>query len=222
MLSPLVVFSAAAIDSINPCAISVLFLTIGFLFNLKKSRVEIVRTGMSYIIGIFVIYVLVGLGTLRALSFFGVPHVLARVGAGIVILTGVIGLLGTIFPNFPMKLKIPQNAHGRIASLISRASIPAAFSLGFLVGMYEFPCTGGPYLLIFGLLYDQATFISGFFYLAFYNLIFVAPLVVILLVASSPALLEKAQEWKKKKSPISKYGSDVAMIVLGLVILLVQ
>ncbi|MBI2590758.1 MAG: hypothetical protein HYW33_02640 [Candidatus Blackburnbacteria bacterium] len=222
MLSPLVVFSAAAIDSINPCAISVLFLTIGFLFSLKKSRGEVLRTGMAYVTGIFLIYVLVGLGTLRALSFFGAPHILATVGALIVISTGVVGLLGTIFPKFPIKLKIPQVAHRRIAGLISRASIPAAFSLGFLVGMYEFPCTGGPYLLILGLLHDQATFISGFFYLAFYNLIFVAPLVIILLVASSPALLEKVQEWKKKKSPISKYGSDVALIVLGLVILLVQ
>lgn len=222
MLNPLVVFSAAAIDSINPCAISVLFLTIGFLFSLKKSRSEILRTGFAYVIGIFVIYVLVGLGTLRALSFFGFPHILAKIGALIVIGTGVIGLLGTIFPKFPIKLKIPQGVHGKIARLISRASAPAAFSLGFLVGMYEFPCTGGPYLLILGLLHDHATFMSGFLYLAFYNLVFVAPLVIILLVASSPTLLEKVQKWKKKKSPIVTYGADVAMILLGLVILLVQ
>ncbi|MBI2268581.1 MAG: hypothetical protein HYU80_04075 [Candidatus Blackburnbacteria bacterium] len=220
MLNPLVVFTASLVDSINPCAISVLFLTIGFLFSLQKTRKEILQAGFGYILGIFIIYILIGLGLLRALSFFGVPHFLAKIGASIVIGAGTLNLLDSIFPNFPIKFKIPQFAHPKIAQLIQKNSFPAALSLGFVVGMYEFPCTGGPYLMILGLLHDQATFWSGLLYLIFYNVVFVLPLVAVLLIASNPILLEKVKVWRKRNSPLLKYSSSLGMIILGIVILL--
>lgn len=65
MLNPLIVISAAAMDSINPCAISVLLLTIGFLLSLGISRNKKLKIGLSYITGIFITYVLIGLEVLR-------------------------------------------------------------------------------------------------------------------------------------------------------------
>ncbi|KKU56475.1 MAG: putative membrane protein, partial [Candidatus Amesbacteria bacterium GW2011_GWA2_47_11] len=55
-----VITSAALIDSVNPCAISVLLLTIGFLLSLEKSRREILSIAGFYILGIFVTYILIG------------------------------------------------------------------------------------------------------------------------------------------------------------------
>jgi len=196
ILWPIVVI-AALIDSINPCAFSVLILTIGFLVSLGKSRSGILKVGGVYILGIFATYIFIGLGILQTLSFLSIPHFMAKIGAVILILVGVINLLNEFFPKFPIKLKIPQLAHGRIASLMEQASVPTAFILGAVVGFYEFPCTGGPYLLILGLLHDQATFYSGLSYLVLYNLIFILPLVVILLIGSDKGLLAKVQIWKK-------------------------
>src|SRR3989344_5954715 len=47
------------------------------------------------------------------------------------------------------------------AVLMKQASLPAAFMLGALVGVCEFPCTGGPYLMVLGLLHDQGTYLRG-------------------------------------------------------------
>src|SRR3990172_2498937 len=52
---------AALLDSVNPCAFSVLFLTIAFLFSLGRSRKSILKAGFVYIFGIFAVYILIGL-----------------------------------------------------------------------------------------------------------------------------------------------------------------
>lgn len=215
---PLVTVSAL-IDSINPCAISVLLVTIAFLFSLSRLRRDIIRIGGSYIIGIFIVYVFIGLGVLRALSFFGTPHFMARVGAVVLIVFGVLELLNYFFPSFPIKLKIPHSAHGTLARFMEKGSVSAAFVLGVLVGMYEFPCTGGPYLLVLGLLHDSSTYLQGFLFLAWYNIIFVLPLVLILTIASNRSVFEKVQEWRKNNVRGMNLWTGLAFIALAALIL---
>ena len=65
-LLPLVIGSAL-VDSINPCAFSVLLLTVAFLFNLGRLRGRILTVGLAYIAGLFLVYLLIGLGLLQAL-----------------------------------------------------------------------------------------------------------------------------------------------------------
>src|SRR3990167_2589289 len=61
MFLPLVII-AALIDSINPCAFSILLVTIAFLFSIGKLRRNILAIGGVYILGIFLAYLLIGLG----------------------------------------------------------------------------------------------------------------------------------------------------------------
>jgi cytochrome c-type biogenesis protein len=217
MLLPILVVSAL-VDSINPCAFSVLLLTVGFLVSLGTLRPKILLIGATYIAGIFLMYLAIGLGVVKALQFFNVPHFMAKVGAAIIILFGVINMLGEMYPSFPIKLKIPAGAHRGMAVLMEKGSLPAAFLLGCFVGLVEFPCTGGPYLLVLGLLHDQDSFWKGFGYLVIYNLIFVLPLAVILVLASNKNMLEKVQSWKSKESRLMKHWDSIAMIILGLII----
>ncbi len=216
-LLPLITVSAL-IDSINPCAFSILFLTIAFLFSLGKFRAQIFQVGGSYILGLFAAYFLIGLGLLQALHFFSVPNFMAKVGATLLIALGLTNMGNELFPAFPVKLRIPQGAHSLMARLIEKASFPTAFLLGGLVGVCEFPCTGGPYLMVLGLLHDQATYFKGLGYLILYNLIFVFPLLVILAIASNRLLGEKVQAWQQKERRLMRFGSGVAMVALGLLI----
>ncbi len=210
---------AALIDSINPCAFGILLLTIAFLFSIGKDRRGILKIGSVYILGLFTAYVLIGLGILQALHLFNTPHFMAKIGAALLIALGGINLINEFFPSFPIKLRIPQAAHQKIATLMNRASLPAVFLLGVLVGLCEFPCTGGPYLMVLGLLHDQGTYMSGVGYLLLYNLIFILPLAVILLIASNNTLLEKVSEWKKSETGHMRLWGGVAMIALGFLIL---
>ncbi len=217
-LFPLVAISAL-LDSINPCAFSVLLITIAFLFSLGKPRSEVLKLGASYIAGLFVAYFLIGLGILKALHVFGVPHFMGRLGAAAVIIFGVLNVLSHFFPSVNWLPGIPASMHGKMAELMKRVSLPAVFFVGVLVALCEFPCTGGPYLMILGLLHDNATYVSGFLYLIFYNALFVLPLVLILGVASHQELLEKVNAWRKEETKKAKLWIGVVMVALGLIIL---
>jgi len=209
---------AALIDSINPCAFSILLLTIAFLLSIGKLRSSVLAIGSAYILGIFVVYLVIGLGLLQTLHLFDTPHFMAKVGASLLVALGLINVTNEIFPAFPVKLRIPGAAHHRIAVLMERASVPTGLVLGGLVGLCEFPCTGGPYLMVLGLLHDYATYFSGVGYLIMYNLIFILPLVLILLIASDQALLAKVQAWQQGERKVMRWGGGAAMVALGAVI----
>lgn len=213
-----VVTSAALLDSINPCAISVLLLTIGFLVSLEKSRRQILAIAGLYIFGIFLVYILIGLGVLQALTFFGIPRAISRFGALAIIITGLISLGERFVPHFPISLSLPKFTKPGIAKLISHSTMPAAFLLGAFVGLFEFPCTGGPYLLILSLLHGEATFYSGALYLIYYNLIFISPLVLILLLSGNPSLHGQFVNWRKSNLAQADLISSLVMILLGIAI----
>ncbi|MBU6390368.1 hypothetical protein KGQ31_02375 [Patescibacteria group bacterium] len=217
----LVVISAL-IDSTNPCAYSVLLLTVAFLVGISASRRKIISVGAVYILGIFLAYFAIGLGLLQALELWGVSHRLGRVGAILAILFGLTALIGHYFPKFPIKLKIPDFTHGKMAVLMSKATMPAAFALGALVGLFEFPCTGGPYLLIIGLLHDQATRLSGLAYLALFNLVFVAPLIIVLLAASGKTFTAALAQWRERHGGALRVATAIIMVGLGLFVFFIN
>ncbi len=217
-LLPLLLVSAV-LDSVHPCSFSILLITIAFLFGIQMSREKILQLGGTYIAGIFTAYFLIGLGILKVLHLFNTPHFMGKLGAGILIIFGFINLINRFFPAFPIKLKIPSGMHHGIARLMDRASFPAVFALGLLVGVCQFPCMGGPYLMVIGLLRDQVTYMTGFGYLFLYNLILIVPLVAVLLIASRKELVEQVQIWKREKMSGLQLWVGIAMIIIGILIL---
>ena len=219
-LLPLVLI-AAILDSVHPCSFSILLITIAFLFGLQMTRKKIIQIGGTYILGIFASYLLIGLGILKVLHIFNTPHFMGKLGATLLITFGILNLLNRFFPNFPIKLKLPTVSHKWMSKLMEKASFTAAFGLGLLVGLCQFPCMGGPYLMVIGLLRDQVTYFSGFSYLILYNLILVIPLVAVLWVTSDELVVEKMQEWKRTKIQSLRLWAGIAMILMGLLVLFI-
>jgi cytochrome c biogenesis protein CcdA len=213
-----VIAISALIDSINPCAISVLFLTITFLFSLGKNRKFVLLSGGVYILAIAIVYTLIGLGALQALNFLNVPNIMAKIGASILLFYAVIGLINEFFPNFPIKLKIPESTHATLAKVIEKGSIPAFFLLGALVAMFEFPCTGGPYLFVLTLLHDYANFWKGFWYLIMYNFVFVLPLILILAFATNKIMIEKIDRLRKLETKKARVILLLVLVAFGILI----
>ncbi len=218
-LLPLVLASSL-LDSVHPCSFSILLITIALLFGLQLTRKKIMQIGGVYIAGIFAAYLTIGLGLLQVLHLFNTPHFMGKLGATLLILFGIITLLNKFFPNMPIKLKLPSVAHRPMAQLLERTSIAAAFGLGILVGICQFPCMGGPYLMVIGLLRDQVTYAAGFWYLLLYNLILIIPLILVLIVASDKTTVDTMQEWKRVHLGRVRLVAGVAMILLGALILL--
>jgi cytochrome c biogenesis protein CcdA len=146
---------------------------------------------------------------------------MGKVGATLLIVFGLLNIIGAMFPRFPLKLKIPDSAHRSIGKLINAVSLPAAFALGLLVGLCQFPCMGGPYLMVIGLLHDHATYFKGFGYLVLYNVILIVPLVATLWIAANPSLVDKVKEWKTKNTKDVHLWAGMAMVIIGILVLFI-
>lgn len=207
------------LDGLNPCAFAVLLFFIAFLFSLKKTRLGILTMGITYIVAIYLAYLGIGIGLFRAIQLTGSPHFMAKVGAYLVIILGLINLLGLIFPDFPIRLIIPQFSKKTLSELMYRATVPAAFVLGFLVGLCTFPCSGGPYVAIVSLLSAKVTYFKGLVYLLLYNLMFVTPLIIILALSSNKMIIEKITNLEQAQSKRLHLLGSLVMIALGIIIL---
>jgi len=219
-LLPLVAV-AALLDSVHPCSFSILLITIAFLFGMQMERKKILQIGGAYVAGIFIAYLFIGLGILKVLHLFDTPHFMGKLGAGLLITFGILNIINEFFPKFPIRLKLPDATHTAMGKLVKKASFPAAFGLGILVGICQFPCMGGPYLMVIGLLRDQMTYAKGFAYLLLYNIILIAPLATVLWIAADKMLLEKMQEWKASNVGRVKLWAGLIMIILGILILFI-
>lgn len=214
------VLTTGLIDSFNPCAFGVLLFFIALLFTLKVRRTRIMKIGGVYIFMIFLTYLLIGLGILQAIIISDSPHLIAQIAAVAVILLGLISVKDYFFYGKWLTLSIPGSQTSRIKAWMSKATVPSALVLGFLVGLCEFPCSGGVYVGVLSLLSISTTFWSGLFYLIVYNIMFVLPLLIIIVASSNRRVLKKIEVWEKKDKKYMKLANGALMLILGALLLI--
>jgi len=208
------------LDSVNPCAFAVILLLIAFLFTLRKSRGRIMQLGLVYIGMIFLVYFAIGLGLLGAVRLSNEPHLVARLGAWLLIGLGVLNLVEHYVPQFPIRLHMPAFAGARARELIAKASLPATIAAGALVGLCTFPCSGGIYVSVITLLNAKTTMAWGVGYLALYNVMFVLPLIAILMAAGNRVTAKAWAGWERQHALDIRLWYGLAMVTLGFAMLL--
>ncbi len=216
------VITAAAIDSINPCAIGVLILMVSVMIGAKKSILRMLLLGGLYVFSVFVVYLLAGLGLLYSLS--KIPLWLTEylsIGVGVLIVfAGIWEIKDFFWYGRWFSLAIPGRFVKKIHIMSSKTTIPGIILLGAFVSAVELPCTGAPYLAIITLLsqYFDAT---AFFLLVIYNVIFVAPLLAILLLVAGGMHLHKIKAWKHRNKPYMRLLMGLLLISLGWLLMLI-
>jgi cytochrome c-type biogenesis protein len=218
-LLPLVL-GTGLLDGLNPCAFAVLLFFIAFLFTIRRTTASIWGMGLVYVGAIYLAYFLIGLGLMRAVLFVNDHHFMARVGSWLVIGLGLINLKDYFFPQLPVHLRIPTIAHGTIQDRLKRATLPAAAVGGFLVGLCTFPCSGGIYVAIVGLLAAQTTYLQGVGYLGLYNLAFVIPLLVILAGVGNRRVMHHIRLAEQSSRRWVRLATGLGMVLVGAVILI--
>ncbi len=213
-LLPLVVFTGL-VDGINPCAFGVLLFFIAFLYTLHRSRRNILKLGIVYIFMIFLTYILIGLGILQAIVVSGEPHFLARASAALTALLALVNIKDYFWYGKGFTLKIPDFTKPALVRFTEKATLPAVIVLGFLVGLCEFPCSGGIYVGILSLLSLRAKFFEGLVYLLIYNALFVLPLVVILALAANKRTVRQLERWDVTHKREMKLASGLVMLLLA-------
>ncbi len=197
---------------IHPCTISVLLLFLAFLFTLRQGRLTTLKIGGGYIFGVFLAYLLIGLGLLVAVSITE-PHLSARIAGILILILGVYNLFRLHGIHLP-SLSFVGAAKPTIAQFVKKNSFWAAFMVGILVGICSFGCTAGIYFSVIGLLLTNP--LQGFSLLVLYNVMFVLPLVVILLAVTRKSIAEKVQAWQQKNNYWIELLATLFMIAAAL------
>jgi cytochrome c biogenesis protein CcdA len=218
-LLPLVL-TTGFLDGLNPCAFAVLLFFIAFLFTIQRTSGTVWLMGLVYIAAIYLAYFLIGLGLMQAVLFAGNHHLMAKIGSWLVIGLGAINLKDYFFPQLPIHLRIPTIAHGTIQDWLKRATFPAAGIGGFLVGLCTFPCSGGIYVAIVGLLAAKTTYLQGVGYLGLYNLAFILPLFIILGGVGNRRVMHHIRLAERSSRRWVRLATGLGMVVTGAIILI--
>jgi len=218
-----IVLGAAAIDSINPCAIGVLILMVSVILGQGGSPRKLLTIGGAYIFAIFATYLIAGLGLIY--FFSSIPIVIAEylsiaVGA-LVIFAGVLEIKDYFWYGKGYSLQIPKKYADKIHTWSTgKKSIWGVMMLGAFVAAVELPCTGAPYLAILTILRIDFT-IWAFGLLVLYNLIFVMPLIVILIMVASGTKISAISKWKEDSKGNMRLAMGLMFVALGWILILI-
>lgn len=215
------VIGAALVDSINPCAIGVLLFLSSVLLRVS-SRSTLLRLGAIYIVTVYVVYVLSGLGLIwfqHALIRRGFAQIVGITVGAFVIALGLIEIKDFFWCGKGISLEISPRHKEKITRMAERISFLGVITLGGFVAAVELPCTGGPYLAITAIL-AQSFDMQAFLYLLLYNFIFVLPLLVILLMIYFGVSTLKLKRWRQEKRKWMNLASGLLMILLGSLLVL--
>lgn len=205
--SLLAVLGAGLIDGINPCAFTVIAFFISFLALQGYRKRELVVIGFSFILAVFITYLLIGLGIfnfLYRLEGFWLAAKIIGITIGLLSIALGLGALADFFKfrktgsTERMFLKLPAAVNRRIHSVIGlyhrkREEEPkpgiarltaSALASGFLVSLLEAVCTGQVYLPTIVFVLKAAPLKPGALAaLLAYNLMFIIPLIGVFLAA---------------------------------------
>lgn len=216
------VLGTAAIDSINPCAIGVLILMISVILGGHKSAGKMLYLGGFYIFSIFLTYLLAGLGLLYFLGsipLFVTEYISITVGT-IIVLFGLIEIKDYFWYGRGFSLGIPVVFAKKIHDMAANISVPGVILTGVFVAVVELPCTGAPYLAIITILSTNFNFMA-FLMLVLYNVVFVLPLFVILLLVAGGTKLPSIKEWKQESRGFMRLATGFLLVGLGWLLILI-
>jgi cytochrome c biogenesis protein CcdA len=174
-------------------------------------------SGMAFILSVFISYYLLGFGLFTAISSTNVSGAILLALGIFVIVLGVWNIKDFLCYDKGYNVEIPRSWRPLLKRILGAVSSPVgALLAGFIVCLFELPCTGGPYLFILGLLGDQNTRSEAAFLLLYYNFIFVLPLIVInCLVFWGASMLEAVGSWKDKYIRYLHLFAGIVLIGLG-------
>ncbi len=224
------VLLAGFLDGLNPCAFSVFIYLVG-VFALYRSRKEILGMGIVYILSTYFVYLAIGLGLTQVIRLGGFLEIAARTFGAIAIGLGILNIVGAVSgrlskfsPRMSQRLFIPV-ASQFSSSWIQKSYIGAALLFGGAIAAIEFPCTGGIYLAVIGMLSTQKISLTLLLYLLGYNLMFIMPLVILLVllcgIVSIPSLKRVLEGKQASARLVMRFVSGLIMLVLGVSLFLV-
>lgn len=224
-LSLPIIIGLALIDSINPCVIGVLILLLTMLLKAGNKR-AIITHGTSYVVGVYVTYLIGGLTLLGVFNLIRsvvvISQLLYFVIGTLIIIAGFLEIKDFFWYGRWHSLAIPVCFVKYIEKKAAgtHASLWASFTFGAALTLIELPCTGAPYLAVLTLMSQGGyAYVTAMPLLLFYNLIFVLPLLVIMYLAYTGLGMKRLESWRHAHKGKMRLYTGVALLAIGIWIL---
>ena len=227
------VLLAGLADGFNPCAFSIVIVLAGILAVGGRKRRARMLGGWAFCIASFLTYMAMGLGLMRlirALESLRTVHdvVMALLSLSLFVLAAL-----SVRDAFRYrKEKVPSAIALQLPDKVKRlirvvaetswsgpAVVITGFGCGFLVTLLDSLCTGQIYVPVLALISREAEAWCSFMLLAVYNLAFIAPLIVIFILAAKGADSERMSRWSKRNVFPSKIAMGIVFAILGVLVL---
>lgn len=215
---------AGIVDGINPCAIGMMVMLLGYLLVFVKKPERVLKTGLLYILTVFLTYLIVGLGLYSFVSQFDLTAgatILNYVVGGALLLAGLIQFKDFLGIETGPHLRIPTASKTKLMTLIEHANYPTTILLGVLVTLLETPCSLPIYVGTATILSQSGMafpLIVGYF--LYYNFLFVLPLIVVLIVMWRGQKLIEMKEWEHKAKRWMHLSLSIVLLGMGAWLLL--
>ena len=229
----LTVLLAGLADGFNPCAFSIIIVLAGILAVGGRKRRARMLGGWAFCIASFLTYMAMGLGlmrVLRALEDLRIIHDVIMVLLSVSLF--VLAILSVRDAYRYRKEKVPSAIALQLPDKVKRlirvvaetswngpAVVVTGFGCGFLVTLLDSLCTGQIYIPVLALISREAEVWRSLMLLAVYNLAFIAPLIVIFILAAKGADSERMSRWSKSNVFPAKIAMGFVFVILGVLVL---
>ena len=222
---PVLTLFIASLDAFNPCAFFVLLFLLSLMVH-TRDRMRITVIGSTFVLFSGIMYFLFMAAWLN-LFLLTKQLAMITVGAGLIaVVIGLVNIKDYFFFQQGISLSIPESAKPklfeRIRNLVQAGQWPtmiaATMVLAIVANSYELLCTAGLPMVYTRILTLQSLSNEHYYlYLAFYNLIYVVPLFLIVVVYTWTLGSRKLSE---RQGRLLKLLSGLMMLSLGGMLLL--
>lgn len=217
----------ALADSINPCAIAVLTMVlIAILIQNPEKRKRVLYAGLAFVVSVYIGYLFYGIVLVQLFKTIN-EWLLSNSSIfykGLAILAMLIGALNVkdffMYRKGGLATEMPIFMRPKVKKIINKITSPkGAFIIGFLVTIFLLPCTIGPYIIASGILCEQGI-LNALPWLLYYNIIFVLPmLVIVLLIYLGFTRVQEVSGWKEKNIRLLHLIAGVLLFLVGISLL---
>lgn len=226
---------AALADSVNPCAFATIIILVAMMSSAKRTKREIIAVCLAFTASVYITYFAIGLFLYKVIAeinaqgggFLVAADLIYYFAFALCVVFAVLSLRDAyhLFSGRSaeeMTLQLPKAFKKRINIAMAKGVratwlVAGVFVAGVTVSFLEAACTGQVYLpTIISL--AKISFWYSMFLLAWYNFLFVLPLLIIFGLVLVGVTSQQLAEFFKKNVAWTKLALGVVFVIMGLVL----
>ncbi len=210
------VLAVGFLAGFNPCLLAILAFIASVTLATTGRRRNVLLIVLMFSLGIFVTYLIVGIGLLRIIEQSS--SLQATIRSILVVLISLLGIWHVydawhLRKNTESSFYTPKVFIRLTESVTKKVSLPAAFFIGALFSLIKAPCVGAVYFVILNMVRQGEG--AGIMYLAAYNLGVVLPVLILGAAIAFGLNPEKVESFRKERRSALRLITGVTLLVIA-------